>query len=52
MERKGASMETIKEAVKTYFVTIPGQDCETICGLPGSIQGKLDDIGGKKAVRS
>ncbi|WP_459811964.1 helix-turn-helix domain-containing protein [Hominimerdicola sp. 21CYCFAH17_S] len=25
---------------------IPGQDCETICGLLDSIKGKLDDIGG------
>lgn len=25
---------------------IPGQDCETICGLLDSIPGKLDDIGG------
>lgn len=25
---------------------IPGQDCETICGLLASIQGKLDDLGG------
>lgn len=25
---------------------IPGQDCETICGLLGSIKGKLDDLGG------
>ena len=25
---------------------IPGQDCETICGLLDSIQGKLDDNGG------
>lgn len=25
---------------------IPGQDCETICGLLDSIQGKLDDLGG------
>lgn len=25
---------------------IPGQDCETICGLLDSIQGKLDDVGG------
>lgn len=27
---------------------IPGQDCETICGLLDSIQGKLDDIGGNE----
>ncbi len=25
--------------------SIPGQDCETICGLLDSIKGKLDDIG-------
>lgn len=25
---------------------IPGQDCETICGLLSSIPGKLDDLGG------
>lgn len=28
---------------------IPGQDCETICGLLDSIKGKLDDDGGKEA---
>lgn len=28
---------------------IPGQDCETICGLLDSIQGKLDDAGGSEA---
>ena len=28
---------------------IPGQDCETICGLLDSIPGKLDDIGGNEA---
>ncbi|MGM9618999.1 MAG: helix-turn-helix domain-containing protein [Oscillospiraceae bacterium] len=28
---------------------IPGQDCETICGLLESIQGKLDDMGGDEA---
>ena len=28
---------------------IPGQDCETICGLLDSIQGKLDDRGGSGA---
>lgn len=28
---------------------IPGQDCETICGLLDSIQGKLDDMGGDDA---
>lgn len=27
---------------------IPGQDCETICGLLDSINGKLDDIGGNE----
>ncbi|MBQ8653391.1 MAG: helix-turn-helix transcriptional regulator [Clostridia bacterium] len=27
---------------------IPGQDCETICGLLESIPGKLDDLGGKE----
>lgn len=27
---------------------IPGQDCETICGLLDSIEGKLDDIGGNE----
>lgn len=27
---------------------IPGQDCDTICGLLDSIKGKLDDIGGKE----
>lgn len=27
--------------------TIPGQDCETICGLLASIPGKLDDAGGE-----
>lgn len=25
---------------------IPGQDCETVCGLLDSIPGKLDDVGG------
>lgn len=25
---------------------IPGQDCDTICGLLDSIKGKLDDVGG------
>ena len=25
---------------------VPGQDCETICGLLDSIRGKLDDVGG------
>lgn len=29
--------------------TIPGQDCETICGLLDSIKGKLDDEGGSEA---
>lgn len=28
---------------------IPGQDCETICGLLDSIKGKLDDAGGTEA---
>jgi len=28
---------------------IPGQDCETICGLLDSIPGKLDDMGGSEA---
>ena len=28
---------------------IPGQDCETICGLLDSIKGKLDDMGGTDA---
>lgn len=28
---------------------IPGQDCETICGLLDSIKGKLDDNGGSEA---
>lgn len=28
---------------------IPGQDCDTICGLLESIPGKLDDAGGKEA---
>ena len=28
---------------------IPGQDCETICGLLDSIHGKLDDAGGSEA---
>ena len=28
---------------------IPGQDCETICGLLDSIGGKLDDTGGLEA---
>ena len=28
---------------------IPGQDCETICGLLDSIQGKLDDNGGSES---
>ena len=28
---------------------IPGQDCETICGLLESIKGKLDDAGGTEA---
>jgi len=28
---------------------VPGQDCETICGLLDSIKGKLDDMGGTEA---
>lgn len=28
---------------------IPGQDCDTICGLLDSIKGKLDDAGGEEA---
>ena len=28
---------------------IPGQDCETICGLLDSVKGKLDDLGGTEA---
>lgn len=28
---------------------IPGQDCETICGILDSIPGKLDDLGGEEA---
>lgn len=28
---------------------IPGQDCETICGLLDNIKGKLDDLGGNAA---
>lgn len=31
---------------------IPGQDCETICGLLDSIKGKLDDAGGNGADSS
>ena len=31
---------------------IPGQDCETICGLLESIRGKLDDTGGDEADSS
>lgn len=27
---------------------IPGQDCDTICGLLDSIKGKLDDMGGTR----
>ena len=27
---------------------VPGQDCETICGLLDSIKGKLDDVGGSE----
>lgn len=29
---------------------IPGQDCETICGLLDRIEGKLDDEGGREAA--
>ena len=29
--------------------SIPGQDCETICGLLDSIRGKLDDDGGSES---
>lgn len=31
---------------------IPGQDCDTICGLLDSIKGKLDDAGGSEANSS
>jgi len=31
---------------------IPGQDCDTICGLLDSIKGKLDDDGGSKSNSS
>lgn len=31
---------------------IPGQDCETVCGLLDSIKGKLDDLGGSEANSS
>lgn len=31
---------------------IPGQDCDTICGLLSSIPGKLDDMGGSEADSS
>lgn len=31
---------------------IPGQDCETICGLLDSIKGKLDDHGGSESNSS
>ena len=31
---------------------IPGQDCETVCGLLDSIKGKLDDMGGSEANSS
>lgn len=31
---------------------IPGQDCETICGLLASIPGKLDDFGGEESDSS
>ena len=27
---------------------IPGQDCETICGILDSVKGKLDDLGGSE----
>lgn len=27
---------------------IPGQDCETICGILDSVKGKLDDLGGNE----
>ena len=30
-----------------HHATIPGQDCETICGLIDSIPGKLDDMGAR-----
>lgn len=26
--------------------SVPGQDCETVCGLLDSVKGKLDDVGG------
>ena len=28
---------------------VPGQDCETVCGLLDSVKGKLDDLGGDAA---
>lgn len=28
---------------------IPGQDCETVCGLLDSVKGKLDDLGGSES---
>lgn len=31
---------------------IPGQDCETICGLLAGIPGKLDDLGGEESDSS
>ena len=31
---------------------IPGQDCETVCGILESIPGKLDDLGGDEADSS
>ncbi len=31
---------------------VPGQDCETICGLLDSVPGKLDDLGGSGADSS
>lgn len=48
LENGGFGMENTTEDVKIYFVTIPAQDCETICGLLDSIKGKLDDEGGSE----
>lgn len=31
---------------------VPGQDCQTICGLLDSVKGKLDDVGGTEADSS
>lgn len=31
---------------------IPGQDCETVCGLLAAIPGKLDDLGGEESDSS